>query len=143
MRPVNLSQMTEAVRLNLRAHPLLQNVLVERANEIVDDPGRCPWVGIYKAGFEITPRAVGGALNQSVELILIARESDGTSGAECEDRLESLVTSVIQALYDDQTFRGTALKLDNVAVRYDEYRLENDQYLQQATISVRILCLVV
>lgn len=136
IQTVDVSQITQAVVDLLKNH--LSDVSIERASEIPDEPGLHGWIGVYREGVNYPSRALGaggGFRRQRVNLIVLVKESDPTSGEECEDRLESLIQKVMNCLLTDHSFGGTVDMLDEqIDVRYEKYDKRDNVYVQTAAI---------
>lgn len=134
--PVSVSAVTQAIERMLRDG--LPGVSVERSSEINADPSRMPWVGVYRADCSFPTRTLGlgsGYRGQRVSVIVLAQESDPTSGDRCEDRLNGLVDQIISLLLSESTLGGTVHTVDEFSVRYPDYqRVGDSQYVQTAMI---------
>lgn len=135
---IDVAVITQAVEDLLKADLALADVAIERAAEIPAEPGRHGFVGIYRETINYPSRAVGagaGFRRQRVNLILVVKQSDATSGKQCEDRLESLIKRVMDRLLTDHSFGGTVDTLDEqIDVRYEKYDKLGNIFTQQAAI---------
>lgn len=112
---------------------------VERAEQVNEDPGLCPWVGIYPTRGTFPPRALGfgaGFRGQEPEFIAICQASHPNDGAACQDSLGELVKAVADAILSDPSLKGTVLTLADFEVSFDDYRKVDDVIMQSATIRV-------
>lgn len=138
VKPVSVSVVTQAVEARLRADPALAAATITRSDEINAVPSLCPWIGVYRADCAFPQRTLGvapGWRGQRVQVMVLAQEADGTSGAACEDRLNELVDAIIAALLADTTLGGAVHAIDDLTVRYPDYRRVSDAgYLQTAMI---------
>lgn len=140
--PVNVALVTEAVVAQLKAADALQAVTVERAEAINEDASRCPWVGVYRTRIQYPSRTLGfgaGFRGQKIGLLIIAQQSDATSGAQCEDRLEDLVQKVLGSLLTDPSLGGVVDTLDDVTVTYPDYSRTEMGFMQMAAVYVTAL----
>lgn len=136
---VNISSVTKALISMLTEDSKLSesNIAAMRAEVINEDPGMCPWVGVYRSGVRYSPRTVGagpGAMKQTIDLILVVQQSDGTSGEQCEERLESLIADVTSVILTDTTVKGLVHALMGVNISYDDYRVAGGQFMQTAVM---------
>lgn len=117
------------------------NTSVSRSEVINEDPGMCPWVGVYRSLVQFQPRTIGtgslgGSMLQLIDMVLVAQQSDGTSGEQCEDRLEELLAALNSALLADTSVRGMVHAIRDMSVTYDDYKLTGEQYMQTAVLRV-------
>lgn len=139
--PVNVADVTEAVLGMLANDTRFSQVTAERAGALNERPGVCPWIGVYRSATRFVPRLIGmgqqGVFDQKIDLVVLAQESDGTSGAECEVRLEQLISNLASVLLSDPSLAGTVLGLESITVRYDSYdQLASKEYMQTAAIYI-------
>ena len=138
IQPVSVSVVTQAVERILSADHRLAEATVTRSAEMNEDPGRCPWLGVYRSDCQFPSRTLGlgqGYRGQRIQIMILAQESDGGSGAACEDRLNALVDNAVSALLTDSTLGGAVLGIDDFSVRYPDYRRVNDnEFMQTAMI---------
>jgi hypothetical protein len=137
IKPVSVSLVTQSVERILREHPDFAGTSIERSDETNTDPAACPWVGIYRAdnSFPLRVLGAGGFRGQRMNLVLMAQEADPTSGANCEDRLNTLVDKIISVLLSDTSLGGVVHTIDEFTVRYpDHRRVDDDMYMQTALI---------
>lgn len=135
--PINVATVTDALMALLKDWPALENVNVLRSEEINETPGECPWVGVYRENVDYPIRTIGfgsGMRDQKISLVIVAQESDGESGQKCEDRLESLLKEIIAAILTDVTIRGSVRVIEDVKVRYEDYRKTGSSYMQTAAV---------
>lgn len=110
---------------------------VSRSDVINETPSLCPWIGVYRALVQFEPRTLGagsGAMVQLVDMVVVVQQSDGTSGEQCEDRLESLISSVCSVLLSDTSAKGTVHAMREMSVSYEDYKLAGDNFMQTAVI---------
>lgn len=135
---IDVSVITQAVEDLLKNDLALANVTIERSEDIPEEPGLHGWVGIYREGVNYPARAVGagaGFRRQRVNLVLLVKESDATSGKQCENRLESLIMRVMNRMLTDHSFGGTVDTLDEqIDVRYEKYDKLGNIFTQQAAV---------
>jgi len=134
---VNVATITNALVQLLRNWPALQNVTVGRAEELNETPGACPWIGVYRDNVEYIIKTLGygsGMRDQRVVLVAVAQESDGVSGERCEDRLEALLREMVSAILSDVTIGGSVRVIEDLSVRYADYRKEGGSYMQTAAV---------
>lgn len=117
------------------------NTAVSRSEVINEDPGMCPWVGVYRSLVQFQPRtlgtgSLGGSMLQLIDMVMVAQQSDGTSGEQCEDRLEELLAALNSAILADPTVRAKVHTIRDMSVTYDDYKLTGEQYMQTAVLRV-------
>lgn len=146
IKPVSVSDVTKAIKRQLLSDNGMDEVNIERSEEINALPGRCPWVGIYRAECAFPSRTLGvgaGYRGQRIQVILLAQDSDQSSGDACEDRVNDLVDRILSVLLSDSTLGGAVHTLDEVTVRYPDYRRVSDgPYIQTAMIFVTAITMV-
>ena len=113
-------------------------VKVSRSERVPDDPSQAPWVGVYRVGVNYgdAPRVLGfgsGYRRFTASYAVVVQESDQSSGAECEDRIERVLREVTSALLSDPSLRGTVDVLESFSVEY-EFVPTNSGYFQQAVL---------
>ncbi|CAB4165480.1 hypothetical protein UFOVP820_54 [uncultured Caudovirales phage] len=114
-----------------------QGIALVRSDVINETPSMCPWVGVYRSLVQFQPRTIGagsGAMNQLIDMLIVAQHSDGTSGEECEERLESLLADICSVVLSDTTVKGTVHALREMSITYDDYRLAGEQFMQTAVV---------
>jgi hypothetical protein len=135
--PIDVSAVTRALVAMLSADSRLEQATIERSAELNEIPGRCPWIGVYRSGVEYPLRTLGmgsGWRQQRLNLMVFVQHADGTSGEECEDRLEGLIVDVIGVLLSDPTLGNTVDTLDEFSVTYLDYSQTDSGYMQTAGI---------
>lgn len=137
--PINFSDVTRAIEAMLDEAVYIgqAGVIVERSEEINESPTAHGWVGIYPDEVACPPRALGmgaGYRNQLIRPFLLVQESDPSSGAECEDRLEALMQKVVGVLLSDTSLRGTVQTLDEFVCRRVKFGKSEGVYMQMARI---------
>ena len=145
--PVSVSTVTKAVERRLQLDERLADVNIERSAEINEIPSRCPWVGVYRAECAFPHRALGtgitGWRGQRVNVAILVQDSDPKAGDACEDRVNELVDKVLSVLLSDTTLGGAVQALDEVTVRYPDYRRVSDgPYMQTAMIFFTAITMV-
>lgn len=138
--PVNVGDVMDALAAQIEAHPAVQEedvTKVERCEPVPETEDRCPWIGLFRVKVSFTPRTLGAGAGFRRQLIRIAvgiAQSDPTSGAECEERLEKLVTAVVGAILSDPSIGGTVSTLaEDFELVYPAYqKLEDQPYVQLA-----------
>ena len=118
------------------------NVRVESNEPINKDPAKTPWVGIYQVAHRFNPRALGfgtGFRMQQLELAIILSESSMKSGADCEARMEKLISSVVGAILSDPSIGGTmTMTADQFQITYSDYRNEGGAFFKEAVIQFTV-----
>lgn len=138
-QPSNVANVTAALVAALRQDNRFQSVAVSRAMEINEQPSACPWVGIYRGSQRFVPRTLGatsGFMNQQIDLIAVIQAAGGTSGDECEDRIEELIASVISVVLSDISIGGTVHMVTGLDLRYRDYRHDGSAYMQTAELYI-------
>jgi hypothetical protein len=138
---VNVSDVSKGLMAMLSEDSTMANMSpkISRSEVINEIPGMCPWLGIYRAMVRFEPRTVGvgqmgGSMLQLIDMIVVAQQSDGTSGEQCEDRLEELIASLCSVLLSDTTVRGTVHTLREMSISYDDYKLSGTEFMQTAVL---------
>lgn len=140
----NVATVTRALVEQLQENVALAalNPRVERSGKN-DDPNLCPWIGVYRFGVQFPVLTLGmgtGFRNQEIRLALAIQQSDGTSGEECEDRLEELLAAVVGAILSDTTLKGTVMAIgEDFDIQYPDYQLKNGMYMQTAVLQFTAL----
>lgn len=73
-------------------------------------------------------------MRQLIDMAIVAQQSDGTSGEQCEDRLEELMAALCSALLSDTTVRGTVQIMSEMSISYDDYKVSGEQFMQTAIL---------
>jgi hypothetical protein len=139
---IDVSDVTSACETLLKNSPLVgeDGYDVDVAEAPPENLGEKGWVGIYRTRMQCPSRTLGagaGHRNQRIEMAFMVRESDGTSGKECQARLDLLVKRVLSVLLTDASFGGTVTMLDEVEVQYNDYtKGDTGIFLQQALIFI-------
>lgn len=140
LTPTNVADVTRGIQELLATQPTLDDVTVERSEEINAIPSRCPWIGVYRAGISYPSRTIGvgaGYRHQKIQLVLLMQHANNASGADCEDVLEGLVQRVLAVLLTDPTLGGLVATLDEIEVQYPSYeRTADEQYMQTAALYI-------
>lgn len=142
---VNVSVVTNGIVEMLKQWPALANATISRSEEINETAGGCPWIGVYRDNVDYVIKTVGygsGMRDQRMNLVVLVQEADGVSGEKCEDRLEALLREVISAILSDVTLGGTARVVDELTVRYSDYRKEGGSFMQTAAIYLTAVTVV-
>lgn len=138
---VNSASVAEALFRRLRDYPDLQDVRASREDDLNTDPSLTPWVGVYKLRQRIDPSTIArGWAGRAVEvdLMVICQYSDGSSGANASDGLESIVERVLDAIMADDSL-GVGQVTRNLQVQYADVRREADWYFQEAAILLTLV----
>jgi len=142
---VSVAEITKAVQQQLTGHPLMNGVSVTRSEQITNNASECPWIGIYRARVQYPIRVLGNmgqGRYQRSNLVLVCQETSGSSGAECEDKLEALVANVLIALYDnpllkpDDNSPGVIDYIDEIEVNYKSYTQTDNVFMQQVNLYI-------
>jgi hypothetical protein len=143
--PLNVAELTEALRRQLDQAPGLEDVTVERSESPPDDPSLCPRLGVYRARYALPARTLGmgnGFRGQRVDLLVLATDTNHT-GATCEESLELLVQKALAAILNDTTIGGMVQNVDDLEVRYEDYaRTSAGVYMQRAVIMLTAIGMV-
>lgn len=138
-RPQNIASVTRALVAQLENWPQVRalGVQVSRSEPLNEDPGSCPWVGVYRDSVEYTSKTLGfgtGYRDANVSLVVAVQQANPKSGQDCEDELEALVTEVAAAILTDVTLGGTVRGITNMKVLYADYRRVGDSFMQTAAV---------
>ncbi len=136
----NLAHVTQAIVDQLKTWDALADMAVpiERSERVPDDPSRTPWIGVYRIGVSYgeAPRAMGfghGMRRWTANFAIVVQEADQSSGAECEDRIERLLSEIASALLSDPSLGGRADVLESFSIDY-EFVPTNSGFFQQAVL---------
>lgn len=138
--PINFAEVTKAIQAMLNEHVDIgqAGVIIDRSEEINERPTKHGWVGIYPDRISFPLRTLGmgsGYRNQLISPFLLVQESDLSSGAECEDRLEALIQKVVGVLLSDPSLRGTVQTLgEEFIIRRVKFGKSDGVYMQMAQI---------
>jgi hypothetical protein len=112
---------------------------VELAEQINEDPTRCPWVGVYPVRCQFPSRALGmggGYRAQNPEFFVVCQQQNALDGRSCLASLGQLVKAVTSAILSDPSLKGTVQMLGDFDVEFSGYQQVNDAIMQTATIRV-------
>lgn len=135
---IDFSIITKSVEQMLTTAPALQGYIVERSVLENNDPGRCPWVGVYRKHIGYTPRRMGpGARNWANEIKLDVVVQASSQVDTAEETLEQQIKEVLTVLETDRTL-GTTV---DMVLGYDvEYFMREDAtedvFFQRAVITL-------
>ena len=141
--PINTGVIMDAVLTQLRNDPGVQAIdglALTRGEWINNDPGRCPWAGLYCIGEDYAPRALGfasGYREQHITLALVLQESSRSSGQDCQDKLEALKQAAMGAILTDPTLSGSvAMLMPKLAAVYMNAKAQGntDPYFQTVVV---------
>jgi hypothetical protein len=137
--PINFSDVTRAIESMLNDAPTIgqAGVKVKRSDEINESPTAHGWIGIYPDEISCPPRALGmgsGYRNQLIRPFLLVQHNDLTSGADCEERLETLIQKVVGVLLSDTSLKGTVQTIGEFTVRRVKFDKSEGIYMQMARI---------
>lgn len=137
--PLDFSEVTRAIESMMNDSPDVgqAGVLVERSGEICETPTAHGWIGIYPDEVVYPLRTLGmgaGYRNQLARPFMLVQESDPSSGAECEDRLERLIQKVVGVLLSDPSLKGTVQTLDEFSVKRVKFGKTDGIFMQMARI---------
>ena len=139
---LNASDITKAVEQAFLSDPLFKEFTVERGEFVNENPAICPWLGIYRKDIDYTPETLGGGSDYwtaIMTLTLVVQATNYSSGAECEDDLEKLVTDVIDKIFSDTTLRNTIDMVNSLKVSYS-YVADDEEtlFFQSALIDMTL-----
>lgn len=137
--PVDVFQVCVALETMFKDDPdlLALKVNVSVGELINEDPGQCPWLGIYRTGVLYPARTIGagaGYRRNNVGLVVVTQQSSLESGRECARLLEELNQHVIRVLINDESLKGLVDTLDEPEVTYPKYGLEQNAYMQTSLV---------
>jgi hypothetical protein len=136
---IRASAVTQAILDQLQAESRLSAATVTRSAPLNEMPSACPWIGVYRSQQEFAPRTLGayaGGMSHKLALVIVVQAAGGSSGEECEDLLEALVSDTIGAILDDQSLRGTVQIVTGITVNYADYARVEGTYMQTAALYV-------
>lgn len=135
---IDFSVITRATEAMLNEASALAQYTVERSVLENEDPGRCPWVGIYRKHVGYTPRRMGrGADNwgNEIKLDIVVQASSQVDTAE--ELLERQIKDVLTVLETDRTLRGTVSMVLGYEVEYFiRQDATEDVFFQRAVITI-------
>lgn len=97
----DLRRVLLAVERTLRLWPALGGSRIDVNEPGNEDPGRCPWVGIYDGDCDMTPRVLGPVSNgwlAQAQIVVALQQVSRISGREAWDKLHRLREEVEMAL---------------------------------------------
>ena len=118
---------------------------IVRAEHVNKDPGRCPWVGIYRGSSQYTPRAMAShnsgkkwTANPGVRILIQA--ASGLSGKQAEERLEEYIAAVMDdVILQNPTISGTVRTITGFDIEYSfNEETENTMFYHMATIDIKL-----
>ena len=135
---IDFSTVTKAAEAMLNEAPALAQYTIERSTLENEDPGRCPWVGIYRKRVGYTPRRMGaGARNWANELKLDIVVQASSQVDTAEELLEQQLKDVLEVLETDRTLRGTVSMVLGYEVEYFIRKdATEDIFFQRAVITI-------
>lgn len=140
MMPINVAEVTQSVLKMLKNDARLEQVTIERAEEVNKEPKVDGWVGIYRVRIRYPTKAIGAGVprEQAVSLVILVQQSDHQSGRACEDALEELVRNVLSVILSDESLGGKVDILDpnEFEVRYENYNKIDNIFMQTAAIYI-------
>jgi hypothetical protein len=135
---VNTATITQGVVDQLKNDTRLAGVEISRSQEIGSDPSSCPWIGVYRLGVKFPIRTLGsaGIRGQRVTIVIVLQQANPSSGADCEDDLEDLISKVMSVLLSWDLSSNSVLQfLDEFSVSYEDYtKTKTGVYMQTAAI---------
>jgi len=137
----NVAEVAFAVESLVKDSQAVQDIdpQIEVAEQINEDTGRCPWVGIYPARSAFPPRGAGfgaGFRYQNPEVFVVCQEQHANDGRACLEKLGELVKAVTGAILSDFSLKGTVQMTTDFDVEFSGYQKVNDAIMQTATIRV-------
>jgi hypothetical protein len=141
IQPIDSTTVTKALKAMFQEDEAIGGigVRVERSEQFDTPDDAQGFVGVYKDKQRFPARTLGngaGSRRQLIDLVVLLRESNYTSGEECEDALEQLAKNVIRVLLSDTSLRGTVdMLVDEFDIRYDSYDKAGGLWVQKAAIS--------
>lgn len=139
---INVSAITAALKAQLEGSSFMTGfVAIERGQIANSSPAHTPWCCIYRSGVEYDPHTLGPAANAwkgilTLEIVVQAVAMNGEEAAE--DSIESAVTSVLNAVYEDKTIDGNVEMMTGLSVEYTFDSSEEETMIyQQANIEVQ------
>ena len=135
---IDFSVITKATEAMLNTAPALEGWTIERSVLENEDPGRCPWAGIYRKRVGYTPRRMGaGARNWGNEIKLDVVVQASSQVDTAEEQLEQQIKEVLEVLETDRTLRGTVSMVLGYEVEYFiRQDATEDVFYQRAVITV-------
>lgn len=113
---------------------------IQRGDYANMDPDNTPWLGIYRTKVDYNPRSLGRhstSWEGEITLKLLVQATHMQSGSACEDRLESYIVAVLDAVWKDSTWNNTVDMVTGLTVEYS-YKEDDESsiYFQWAMITI-------
>lgn len=135
---INFSTITKSVEKMLAQAPAITQYTIERSVVENMDPGRCPWVGIYRKRLEYIPRRMGVGTNNwstNIKIDVVIQASSQVDTAE--ELLEEQIAAVLTILDTDRTLGGTVNMVLGYAIEYFiREDATDDVFFQRAVITI-------
>lgn len=150
---ITLGRLTKTILEVLKADAYYQQFQAVTRGQVIPDeePGACPWIGVYRRQADYEPASIGYASNQpgrtdnwkgtlAVSIIIIESNiSNNDAEEEVEDRLEAHIEHTIELFFQDTTIKGLVDMVKDVRVRYFfNYRSGETLYTQGALIELTL-----
>lgn len=136
IQTINVALVTQATTDLLKNDSTLQGVRIERAAVWDKEHDYQGFIGVYRESVRYPPRALGaggGNRRQEVTLVLMFKQANVSSGADCEDELELLIQRAMSVLLNDNSFGGTVDTLsEEISIQYESYDADDSVFTQKA-----------
>ncbi len=137
---INMSDIAKALQAQLQDDSDIEETLrqpIVRGDYVNEDPGRTPWMGIYRGKSRFDPWTLGdGADNWKVvpQIKIVAQVTSFRSGEDCEELMEAFVKQIISAAFTDMTLGGTVDMITGVSAEPQYIETEKETLFFQTTI---------
>lgn len=137
---LNASDITKAIHEAFNNDPAFSKFEIERSEFVNVDPGRCPWIGIYRQTINYAPETLGSGPDYwtgTLAVDIVAQAANFNSGEDAEDDLEGYIETIINKMVEDTTIRSSVDMINEISVSYS-YIAEDEEtiYFQAAIISL-------
>jgi len=142
---INVSDITKALKTQLENDSnLISNGItnIHRSSYVNYSPDLCPWIGIYKDVSTTEPSSLGrhsSSWNSTISFNIVIQASDMGSGSACEDKLDSYIKLIKDALWADSTINNTVDMINSFSIEYSYEMTEEDSiHFQWAILKLTV-----
>lgn len=137
---INFKDITSALETQLKAYTGASSYNITRNKRQNDDDNEAVegWVGIYRDGVDYSPNSSGPTpWLAEVKIRVEIQSASYESEADCEEKLETLVGFVMNAIDSDRTIGKTVLMVTGLDIDYD------DNYAEQMQTAYQFATLII
>lgn len=137
----DVSELVRRLHAGLLAYPEIggAGAGVERCEPEPEDVPPNGWVGVYMESQDHPIVVAGygqGGRNHQIGYVICVKACDGTSGAECQDRLELLLKHVRDYVLNGEYQAGLVDFVQDLRIQYARYERTATQFTQTAYLFV-------